>query len=116
MVKIVPRKIREMLSRVTGTTPQTSGIHLQEDKDWRDGCGYNVKCKYDVIYDSGTYTGRDEEWAEVGIPHGILHMINNKCPGNFGWRFNVEGNTKYAIISFDDKEYAFWFRLKHSKQ
>ena len=49
MVEIVPRKIREMLSRVTGTTPQTSGIHLHEDKDWTEGCGYNVKCKYDVI-------------------------------------------------------------------
>lgn len=116
MVQIVPTKIRKMLSRVTGTTPQTSGIHLQEDKDWREGCGYNVRCEHDVIYDSGVYTGRDDEWAEVGIPHGILHMINNKCPGNFGWRFDVVNNTKYAIISFDDRDYAFWFRLKHSKQ
>jgi len=105
--------LNKIKSRITGTTPQTNGNKLGE---WREGCGYNVKCKYDVVYSSGIYTGTDTEWGNVGIPYSVLDKINRECPDKFGWRFEVSNDIKYAIISFDNREYAFWFNLQYSKQ
>jgi len=102
--------LKKTIDKITGSTPQTNGFGI-----WREGCGYNVNCKYEVVYQQGTYTGSDDQWREIGIPHHIIDMINKECPSKFGWRFDVKNDTKYAIISFDDRDYAFWFNLKHTK-
>ena len=65
--------------------------------------GYDKHYKHEVVYESGPYTGRDDEWSAVGIPSHVLAKL--------GWTFRVEDNIKKAIISFNSRNYAFWFQL-----
>ena len=95
----------------TGSIPQANGSSWIEDTE----CGYDKHFKYEVVYAHGPYTGSDEQWRGVGIPHYIIDKLNkdSKKKGfKFGWTFRVEDEDKKAIISFSSKNYAFWFKLK----
>ena len=77
--------------------------------------GYDSHYPYEVKYASGPYTGGDDQWREVGIPSHVLQRIakdSEKKGFKYGWTFKVENGVKTAIISFDNKNYAFWFRLR----
>ena len=107
-------KSTQMMSRATGGTPQTSGAG--QLGDYKEGCGYNKIFEHRVLWQSGFYDGRDEDWRDVGIPMHVIEAINKKVKGLFGWHFNTVDNTKQAIITFSDPDDAFWFRLKHVNQ
>jgi hypothetical protein len=102
------------MSRATGGTPQTSGAG--QLGDYKEGCGYNEIFEHRVMWQSGFYDGKDEDWREVGIPMHVIEAINKKVKGKFGWHFNTVDNIKQAIITFSDPDDAFWFRLKHVNQ
>lgn len=102
-----------MIKRVgySGGYPQSSGYDM---KNLPDDCGYNKHFKYEVVWDKGEYTGSDDQWRQVGIPHSVLNKINtdaHRKKFKYGWTFRVEDGYKTAIISFSSKSYAFWFRL-----
>ena len=112
------------LKKILGTTPQTNGSHEME-KYWNSmpDCGYDKHYEHEVVYASGPYDGSDEQWAKVGIPYSTIHKIYRDAERKnfkFGWTFTNTDNTKRAIISFSDPDYAFWFKLKninkHNKQ
>ena len=43
-----------------------------------------------------------------------MHIDNRKnAKGKYGWHFDVVRDTKYAKITFEDKDDAFWFRLRN---
>ena len=76
--------------------------------------GYDKHYKHEVVYESGPYTGRDDEWSAVGIPSHVLAKLSKdsiRKGFKFGWTFRVEDNIKQAIISFSSRNYAFWFQL-----
>ena len=60
--------------KATGTTPQTNGTSAEPV--WREDCGYNKFFEHEVIWQQGNYSGLDEEWSQVGIPHSVLSDIN----------------------------------------
>lgn len=105
--------IRELIDKATGTTPQTNGTQI--GVEWREDCGYNKYFEHEVIYQKGFYDGDDKDWSQIGIPHSILEDINNTALGKYGWHFDVIRDTKYAKITFEDKDDALWFRLKIKK-
>jgi len=101
------------LKEAIGTTPQTNGMSASDD--WREDCGYNKYFEHEMIWQQGFYDGNDEDWRQIGIPHSVLTDINTNAKGKYGWHFNVVRDTKYAIITFEDKDDALWFRLKLNK-
>jgi hypothetical protein len=105
------KALRDIVERATGTTPQTNGTSAEPD--WREECGYNKFFKHEVIWQQGHYTGDDKDWSQIGIPHSVLSDINKNAKGKYGWHFDVVRDTKYAKITFEDKDDAFWFRLRN---
>lgn len=77
---------------------------------------YNRKYRWQVEYCRGVYTGLSTEWQRIGIPANVLDWCEQHCEKEYGWHFTVETDEKIkkAIISFEDKDEAFWFSLKHS--
>ena len=45
--------------------------------------------------------------------HSVLSDINNNAKGKYGWHFDVIQTPKYAKITFESKDDAFWFRLRN---
>lgn len=99
------------MTRATGNTPQTN-LH---DVSIREGCGYDKVFRYQVVYSTGHYNGRDDDWAQVGIPFSVIMECEINCKGKYGWHFTVDQahERKNAIMSFEDKDEAFWFVLKY---
>ena len=100
--------------KATGTTPQSSLY----DFSVREGCGYDKVFRYEVVYATGHYNGRDDDWAQVGIPMSVIAECEENCKSRYGWHFTVdqENERKNAIMSFEDKGEAFWFVLKYIKK
>ena len=67
------------VARATGGTPQTSGAG--QLGDYKEGCGYNKIFEHRVLWQTGFYDGRDEDWREIGIPMHVIESINNEVKG-----------------------------------
>ena len=98
------------MSRATGGTPQTSGAG--QLGDYKEGCGYNEIFEHRVMWQSGFYDGKDEDWREVGIPMHVIEAINKKIPLENRMTTAQEIGDSVAFLLSDHSSYITGETLK----
>ena len=78
---------------------------------------YNKQYRWQVEYSRGVCTSTNTDWHRVGIPSNVLNWCEENCEKPFGWHFTIEpdyslNKIKKAMITFEDKDDAFWFSLR----
>ena len=104
-----------MLSKIKQKLKKSWSQVEDSPTEYKPYCGYNCVHEYKVVYQQGEFDGTDEAWRNVGIPSSVIDKINSdskKQNFKFGWHFESDNNVKKAIISFSDRDYAFWFNLR----
>ena len=91
-------------------------VHAEHACTLKDiGKHYNNRYQYEIVYarvsEEHVYTLRP------GIPLSVIEWINANTHSNkWGWHFEQRNNVQYAILSFDDEDDAFWFRLRYDEK